>query len=133
MTWKNFERRPVSKHRVETARKLRNESTPQEARLWLRLRAMRKQGAHFRRQVPIGRFIVDFACLRSRLVIEVDGSQHGIGLGPARDAKRDEALRADGFRVLRFWNTEIMNEMDMVLNTIFAELKLQGLNAPCLP
>ncbi len=80
------------------------------------------QGFHFRRQAPIGRFIVDFACVKSRLIIEIDGSQHGSDHGRLRDRRRDEALAALGFRVLRFWNHEIGLEKTMVMDTIHAAL-----------
>jgi len=105
----------------ERARALRKVMTPQEAKLWNRLRELRPLGHHFRRQVPLGGYIVDFACLRSKLVIEVDGDQHGRPDGRLRDAARDAALAAAGFRVLRVWNFEVNDTLDGVLERITAE------------
>jgi len=99
---------------------LRNNATPQERRLWLKLRALRPQGLHFRRQVPIDRFVVDFACLRRKLIIEIDGGQHNKDANAARDRIRDERLDALGFTVLRFWNSDVAADMDAVVETIFA-------------
>ena len=93
--------------------------TPQETRLWLRLRALREQGFHFRRQVPVRRFVVDFACLRAGVIVEIDGSQHAEDIHAMRDARRDAELAELGFRVLRFWNGEIDASVDDVAETIF--------------
>ena len=112
--------RPDGTASIRTDRALRKRLTPQEAKLWLRLRALRPQGFHFRRQVPIGPFVVEFACLRAELVVEVDGGQHSADLNVARDHRRDEALAASGFRVLRFWNPEINVDPNAVADTIFA-------------
>jgi very-short-patch-repair endonuclease len=73
----------------ETARKLRKAMTPHESKLWLHLRELRKLGFHFRRQVPIDSFIVDFACFHPKVVVELDGSQHGFAGHEARDRARD--------------------------------------------
>ncbi|HMN71659.1 MAG TPA: endonuclease domain-containing protein [Rhodoblastus sp.] len=105
---------------VAKARSLRKAMTSQEVKLWLRLRALRPQGLHFRRQVPRGRYVVDFACLRSMVAVEVDGFQHGLEAGQATDAARDLYLGELGFLVLRFWNHEIDRQMDSVVETIFA-------------
>jgi very-short-patch-repair endonuclease len=101
------------------ARKLRHEMTPQERKLWAKLRELNRMlGLHFRRQAPIGPFIADFAELGRRLVIEVDGGGHG----GARDQQRDEWLMSQGFRVLRFWNPEVSGNiggiMQLVLDTV---------------
>ncbi len=93
--------------------------TPQEIKLWLRLRLLRPQGLHFRRQVPLAGFIVDFACLKAMLVIEVDGEQHGLPDGIARDGRRDAALSDAGFRVLRFWNHEVERGLTDVIESIY--------------
>ena len=105
---------------IPAARSLRKAMTPQEVKLWLRLRVLRPQGLHFRRQVPRGRYVLDFACLRSLVAIEVDGFQHGLETGRARDIERDRFLSDLGFAVLRFWNHEIDRELDGVVDTIFA-------------
>jgi very-short-patch-repair endonuclease len=75
-------------------------------------------GSHFRRQATIGPYFVDFACHEKRLVIELDGGQHAEAVQAARDAKRDEYLRSNGYRVLRFWNNDVMANIDGVLEVI---------------
>ena len=107
----------------ESARKLRKQLTPQEVKLWNKLRSLKPFGYHFRRQTPIGAYIVDFACFHQRLVIEVDGGQHGLPTHIRRDAKRDAFLVEQGFRVLRFWNSEIDRNLEGVMETIMARLK----------
>ena len=103
-----------------TARRLRNEATPLERRLWRQLRDLNHRlGTHFRRQAPIGRFIADFADLGRRLVIEVDGGGHG----GARDAARDEWLHEQGFAVLRFWNIDIDSNIEGVMRILLDELE----------
>ena len=94
--------------------------TDAERLLWSRLRR-RYQGAKFRRQLPLGPFIVDFACVRSKLVIEVDGGQH---LDSADDEARDRWLAQSGYRVLRFWNHDVLTNLDGVLERIMAEIDL---------
>jgi very-short-patch-repair endonuclease len=114
--------RPEAATTVETARALRKHMTPQEAKIWLRLRALHPQGFHFRRQVPIARFIVDFACLKARLVVEIDGGQHGFDAHSARDIARDTKLSRLGYRVVRFWNAEVDADPDAIVETILARL-----------
>ncbi len=97
------------------ARAMRRESTEAEVRLWVYLRDGRLDGLKFRRQVPIGRYIVDFVCFGRRLIVEVDGGQHADN---AHDRARDADLRARGFRVLRFWNTEALSNTEGVLEAI---------------
>jgi len=104
------------------ARELRNNMTPQEVKLWCQLKHFNARGFHFRRQTPIGDCIVDFVEKSARLVIEVDGWQHGLEPGVRSDAARDRMLAARGFRVLRFWNHEIDRSMDGVIDAIAAEL-----------
>jgi very-short-patch-repair endonuclease len=106
----------------ERARSFRKRPTAAEARLWKELRALRPQGFHFRRQVPIDDFIVDFACFDQRLVIEVDGSQHDEPEGLSADATRDAHLRWQGFTVVRFRNSDVLNNTDGVLISILREL-----------
>src|SRR5262245_29099277 len=88
----------------EIARRLRKTMTPQEVKLWAHLRPLRHSGHKFRRQVPLRGYIVDFACFDARLIIELDGSQHGSVEGRAADQVRDTALERGGFDILRFWN-----------------------------
>ena len=102
------------------ARSLRKRMTPQEVKLWVRLRELKERGLHFRRQVPRLDYIVDFACLKRRILIEVDGSQHGVGSHVRRDQTRDRILAEDGFVTLRFWNAEIDRNLGGVVDTIFA-------------
>jgi very-short-patch-repair endonuclease len=103
---------------VSHAQELRRNPTEAELLLWAELRGQ-LLGAKFRRQVPIGSYIVDFACLRRRLVIELDGGQH---LESAADAERDRWLRAKGFLVLRFWNHDVLRNLRGVLETISGHL-----------
>ena len=100
--------------RRQRAKELRRNMTDAEHRLWYHLRAHRL-GGKFRRQQPLGRYIVDFVHLGARLVVEADGGQHN---GSDRDAARDAWLQANGYRVLRFWNNEILQDTDAVLETI---------------
>jgi very-short-patch-repair endonuclease len=101
------------------ARRLRKAMTPQEVKLWVHLRGWRdERGIHFRRQVPKLGYILDFACLKAKLVIEVDGSQHG----GVRDVERDRRLSDAGFRVLRVWNNDVDGNLDGVLETVLAVL-----------
>lgn len=105
----------------ETARRLRKTMTPQEVKLWVHLRQLKDQGLHFRRQVPREGYIVDFACLRSKLMIEIDGAQHGEPHNTCKDAERDARLAAAGFKVLRFWNNEVNENLRGVIETIYLE------------
>jgi very-short-patch-repair endonuclease len=87
------------------ARKLRKQMTDAERRLWYLLRAHRFGGVKFNRRVPIGPYVVDFVCFNRKLIIEADGGQHADSPG---DRRRDEWLRGEGFRVLRFWNNDVL-------------------------
>ncbi len=104
------------------ARRLRKNLTEAERCLWRHLRYKQIDGFRFRRQVPIGRYVVDFACLSARLIIEVDGGQHAES---AEDDVRSAWLKARGFRVLRFWNNQVQTETEAVLTCI--REALQGL------
>jgi very-short-patch-repair endonuclease len=88
--------------------------TDAATKIWQRLRAHRFQGLSFRRQFPVGPFIADFVCLEARLVIEIDGGQHASDEA-AYDARRDAWLRAEGFRILRFWNNDVLKNFSGVL------------------
>ena len=112
--------RSIESFRRATARQLRANTTDAEATLWRMLRQLPMDGSHFRRQVPIGRYVADFACMAARLVIELDGSQHALVNNIARDEARTRWLEARGYRVLRFWNNEIIENPDGVLETIYA-------------
>ncbi len=102
------------------ARQLRQHPTIGEMLLWKELRELRRQGYHFRRQVPIDKYIVDFACFSQRLIIEVDGAQHLEPNAMAADAARDADLSWRGFTVLRFRNDEVHNSMDGMMLEVLA-------------
>jgi very-short-patch-repair endonuclease len=87
------------------------------------LRALKPRGVHCRGQAPSDRLIVDFACLAARVVIEVDGGQHNARPELATDTARDAHLRRAGFRVLRFWNNEVMGNLDAVLEVVLGALR----------
>ncbi|MFZ1413234.1 MAG: endonuclease domain-containing protein [Defluviicoccus sp.] len=105
---------------IGRARALRRRLTEAEQRLWARLRNRGFSGWKFRRQVPIGPFIADFACIEARLVIEVDGGQHAST--EEADGERTKTLATFGYTVLRFWNNEVMTNIDGVLTAISVAL-----------
>ena len=107
----------------DVARSLRKRMTRREVELWVHLRSGRKRGFHFRRQAPLDGYIVDFVCLKQRLIVEVDGGQHNFDLHARRDAERDQNLIDQSFRVLRFWNNEIDGNLDGVLTLIDEALR----------
>ncbi len=102
---------------LEFAKQLRSRMTESETLLWRHLRAHRLNGDKFRRQQPIGPYVVDFVHFGARLIIEADGGQHNAA---PSDERRDMWLRSQGFTVLRFWNNEIMTNLDGVLSNITA-------------
>ena len=107
------------------SRRLRAQMTDAENVLWFRLRGKRASGHRFRRQVPLGPYIVDFVCIQAQLIVEVDGSQH-------LNSKEDEGtawLESRNFRVLRFWDNDVLQQTNSVLETI----RLALLQAPTLP
>jgi very-short-patch-repair endonuclease len=106
----------------ERARQLRKSMTRQEITLWMRLRAFRQLGFHFRRQSPVGGYIVDFECRKARLVVELDGGQHNHDDHATRDQLRDARLGELGYLTLRFWNHEIDSGVDGVFHVIHANL-----------
>ncbi|HEY5721208.1 MAG TPA: DUF559 domain-containing protein [Allosphingosinicella sp.] len=105
---------------LERARQLRRAMTPAEKRLWSALRNRRLEGFKFRRQDWIGPFVADFVCWKARLIVEVDGSQHGEQV--EYDEGRDDYLAREGFMVLRFWNNEVTNDLEAVLSSIRVHL-----------
>ncbi len=102
------------------AAELRHHQTEAEAKLWAHLRSHRLNDTHFRRQFAIGNYIVDFCAPRIKLVIELDGSQHLEQKGYDND--RTEFLNAQGYRVLRFWNNEVMNDLEGVMSAVMLAL-----------
>jgi very-short-patch-repair endonuclease len=110
------ERRAQLKH--EVAKELRADATESERLLWACLRRKQFAGLRFRRQQPLGRYIADFYCSAAKLVIELDGSQHGTRENVTYDAERDEWLNLQGYRVLRFSNDVFLKKRESVLDTI---------------
>jgi len=113
---------------IEHAKRLRREMTDAESRLWYYLRGHRFPGLKFKRQKPIGPYIVDFICLEHFLVIELDGGQH---LQNERDQRRDRALQGRGYRVLRFWNHDVLTKTQAVLEAI--RLAIEASSVPDAP
>ncbi len=101
---------------LNKAKSLRSNQTEAERKLWYHLRAHRFMGLKFKRQKPIGRYIVDFICMDRHLIIELDGGQHADQAN--YDQQRDAWLRAQGYTVLRFWNNEVLQETEGVLEQI---------------
>ncbi len=101
---------------TERTRALRKNPTEAERSLWKHLRLRQLEGEKFRRQQPLGRYVVDFVCLEKRLTVELDGGQHAEQVGS--DAERTAWLEAQGFRVLRFWNHDVMKDIEAVKEVI---------------
>ena len=104
------------------ARELRKNQTPQEAKLWNLLRNHQFYGYEFRRQYPIGDYIADFICRKKKIIIELDGGHHNEDKNLINDSKRTEFLNSLGYKVLRFWNNEVDNNIEGVFNVIKNEL-----------
>lgn len=111
---------PVAQKNRRFARSMRKEPTEAENKLWQELRDRRLDKMKFRRQVPIGNYIVDFLCLEAKLIVELDGSQHADSI---YDENRDAILKGLGFRMLRFWNDDVMRDLDSVCATIIAHAR----------
>ena len=115
-----FRSRPWHPSRMASplARKLRATPTDAELRLWSQLRRKQLDGFRFRRQHPLGHYVVDFFCAEAKLIIEVDGGQHA-----EESATRENWLKARGYRVMRFWNNDVLGNTDGVVETILAALR----------
>jgi very-short-patch-repair endonuclease len=100
------------------AKHMRREPTEAEARFWHYARDRGIGGMKFRRQVAVGPYIADFLCTEHSLIVEIDGGQHG----EARDGQRDAFLTSAGYRVLRFWNHDVLQDMSAVADSILAEI-----------
>lgn len=109
---------------IRKAKELRRNRTEAEKRLWERLRRKRIDGFRFRQQTPLGKYIVDFICFEAKLIVELDGGQHAEQV--EYDARRTEWLESQGFRVLRFWNNEIFENIEGVEEIIQAALHPAG-------
>jgi very-short-patch-repair endonuclease len=108
--------------RRATAKRLRATTTPHERTLWRALKELPIEGTHFRRQAPIGPYIVDFFCPAAHLIIEIDGGHHNDDETATRDQERQLWLEQEGYRVVRFWNSEITDGLNAVLERIYVEL-----------
>jgi very-short-patch-repair endonuclease len=104
---------------TKAARQLRSRLTDAERKLWFALKDRRFAAFKFRRQVPVGPYIADFLCFESRLVVEVDGGQHAESV---RDLERDDWFTRNEFRVVRFWNNDVLQNLEGVLTSLAAEL-----------
>jgi very-short-patch-repair endonuclease len=113
--------RKIPDGRTDTARRLRRDSTDAERKLWALLRGRRLIGCKFRRQYPIGSYVADFACFAHRLVVELDGGQHATQ--EKRDAARTRAIERRGFRVIRFWNNDVLRNPEGVLTMVLEALE----------
>jgi len=102
---------------------MRSDLSEPEVILWSRLKPLRTRGLHFRRQAPFRGYFLDFVCYTRRLVIEVDGSQHGEDRQAEHDAVRDAVLRRHGFTTLRFWASDVRDDADWVMDQIIAALE----------
>ena len=108
--------------RTTRARTLRRDQTDAERKLWRLIANRQLGGFKFRRQYPIDRYFVDFACREASLIVEIDGGQHAVNAD--YDAERTEALARAGWRVIRFWNNQVIEQPTGVLDAILSELKL---------
>ena len=106
------------------ARALRNNATPAERVLWQQLRLLKADGRHFRRQVPIAGYVADFACHYPKLIVELDGGQHGDEKAVAGDAMRTRTLNSLGYKVLRFWNADVLEALEGVVDRIRHDVRL---------
>ena len=102
------------------AKAMRRTMAPAEMRLWQRLRKPGIEGCRFRRQVPLGAYIVDFFCPERRLIVELDGDHHGFDSMRRADSERQRWLESQGHTVLRFWNDEVFKNIEGVCDAIFA-------------
>ena len=107
------------------ARNVRKNQTDAEELLWYHLRNRRLASCKFRRQHPVGPYVVDFVCIEKQLIIEIDGGQHALAI--QKDSRRSAYLESKGFRVVRFWNNQVLNEIQEVLEVI---LKTLGVSTP---
>jgi len=108
----------MAKGLTQLAKSLRKRSTDVEQHLWSHLRAGRFEGIKFRRQHPVGQYIVDFVCLERKLIIELDGGQHALPDEARKDRQRDAWLEKEGYTVVRFWDNEVLMKKNGILDAI---------------
>ena len=118
------------KHKRDLARQFRKWPTDAERKLWSRLRGKRLGGVKFRRQQPLGAYIADFYCSAAKIIVEIDGAQHGEPARRAHDAARTRFLEDQGYFVLRFTNHEVMRDTDRVLDVIWRMVEIRGRPLP---
>src|SRR4029078_10748961 len=104
------------------AKKLRANTTPHERVLWRALKELPVEGTHFRRQAPIGPYVVDFFCPAIRLIIELDGGHHNEDTTAERDSERQAWLEQQGYKIIRFWNSDVTGDLNAVMERIYVEL-----------
>ncbi|PBB93363.1 hypothetical protein CK215_05195 [Mesorhizobium sp. WSM3864] len=121
---------PVPSVNRGNARKMRTQMTDAELKLWNEVRAHRLMGLSFRRQMPIAGYIVDFACPTKKLIVEIDGSQHARADASASDAARATKLEGLGWTMLRFWNDDVIRDIDNVCQHIVIAAGLAGAEVP---
>ncbi len=114
---------------INKARELRRNQTEAESNLWRYLRNRQLHGYKFRRQMPIGKYIVDFACVSLKMIVEIDGSQHMQNTD--YDESRTEYLNKQGYKVIRFWNNEILTQIESVLEALTLTLTLSQREREC--
>jgi very-short-patch-repair endonuclease len=110
--------KPADPNAMDRARRLRRDATDPEKRLWSRLKQLNRHGFHFRRQAPFDPYTLDFVEHSAKLVIELDGGQHGSEEHRARDAVRDAFLESQGYLTLRFWNSALHGNIDEIVDVI---------------
>ncbi len=108
---------------IRFARKMRQAPTASEWKLWQAIRRNQIEGAHFRRQHPIGPYVADFACLTLKLIIEVDGTSHLTAEQIEKDIRRTQFLNREGFKVIRFWNLDVLTNLGRVIERIDTEVR----------
>ena len=116
--------KPYNRNLKQPSRKLRKNMTDAERLLWSRVRRKQIQGVQFYRQKPLGNYIVDFYCPAANLVVEVDGGQHFTEEGKAKDKRRDDDLASLGLKMLRFSNSDVLKEIDAVLQVIWENVEV---------
>jgi very-short-patch-repair endonuclease len=126
----NAPRQPKRRKRIILARRLRREVTEPERKLWRNLKQLPIGTSHFRRQAPIGPYFADFACHQIRLVIEIDGESHTAIGAAGRDESRSVYFQSKGYRVLRFWNYDVMQNIEGVMTIIHETVAANAVQEP---
>jgi very-short-patch-repair endonuclease len=126
----NALRQPKRGQRIVVARHLRRAVTEPERKLWRNLKRLPLGVSHFRRQAPIGLYFADFACHEKRLAIEIDGETHTSNSEKSRDETRTAYLRSQGYRVLRFWNYDVMQNIEGVMTIIHQAIVENAVQEP---